>query len=346
MNVLIDTAPLHNQNAARGVGRYTRELVNAMKTVHHPSMAIFTTAEDTQQIDLVHYTFFDFFFMTLPLFRRHKTIVTIHDTIPLQFPKHYKPGIKGSIRFLFQQVAVRTVDHIITDSSVSKRDIHEQLHIPLEKISVVPLAASADLTHKAQPTVEAIRKKFDVPKKYLLYVGDINYSKNIPFLLRLMKNLPVPLVMVGKQMKNTSIQEGKEIADFIVSEHMEDLIILLDHVETNEELSALYSGAIAYIQPSLYEGFGFPILEAMQCKCPVICSVGGSLPEVAGDAALYFHPSDSQSAINAIRKVIHMSGDERLALIHKGIARAQLFSWEKTARETLDVYEKVGKTVQ
>jgi glycosyltransferase involved in cell wall biosynthesis len=341
MNVLIDTSPLKNQSAVRGIGRYTRELVQALRllpTSHH----FFTSEDKAERIQLIHYPYFDFFFATLPFLRPAKTVVTIHDTIPLIFPKHYPRGVKGTLRFLRQKIALKTVAHVITDSHNSKRDIHEHLKVPLDKITPVPLASSPDIVHQHISVVEEMRKKYSIPRKYLLYVGDINYSKNIPFLLRVMKALPaVTLVMVGKQLKNTSIPEGKEIESLLYELNIEERVIRLTDVSDSHELSALYTGAHAYIQPSLYEGFGLPVLEAMQCKTLVVCSLGGSLPEIAGEAAIYFHPHKEDECIQAIKKVLRFTPIQRNALVRKGVERAASYSWERTARETLDIYERI-----
>lgn len=342
MKVLVDTSPLQTASADRGIGRYTRELVAALRAL--PSEHEILTLEDKpKQVDLVHYPFFDFFFATLPLIRRSKTVVTIHDTIPLIYPKHYVPGIKGTLRFWRQRLVLGTVNHIITDSANSRRDIHEYLGVPLDKITPVPLAASESLVRPTQAVIDAVRKTYELPKRYLLYVGDINYSKNLPFLLRVIKLVPhVTLVMVGKQVKNVNIPEGQLIEKTIKDLNIADRVIRLDQVKSEADLAALYSGATAYIQPSLYEGFGLPVLEAMQCKTPVICSLGGSLPEVAGDAAIFFHPHKEEDCAAAIRKLWRFTPTQINALVRKGVERAGEFSWKRTASETLAVYEKVA----
>lgn len=343
MNILIDTSPLINANSIRGVGRYTRELVRALKEL--PTQHQFFTTEDRQQkIDIVHYPYFDLFFHTLPIVRRARTVVTIHDVIPLIFTKNYKPGIKGRISFQLQKVALNSVSHIITDSSASKRDIHEKLRIPLEKITPVPLAASADMQKPTQAVLDQVKKRYQLPKTYLLYVGDINYNKNIPFLLRVVKRIPrLHLVLAGKQMNNTTIPEGAEIHRAIETLGIADRVLCIDSLdgERSGDLVALYSLATAYIQPSLYEGFGLPVIEAMQCRTPILSSLGGSLPEVVNTAGIFFHPRDEDECEQAIRKMLRLNATQRSKLIRLGVERAQEFSWEKTAQQTLSVYESV-----
>ncbi len=344
MQVLIDTSPLLNQNAGRGIGRYTYELLHALRHIAPDDQFRASTDPAPSVIDVIQYPFFDLFFLTLPLRKKAPTVVTIHDVTPLIFAKHYPPGIRGRIKFFIQKLALRSVSHVITDSVISKRDIVEKLGVNPEKISVVPLAASSDITRPNQAAIDAVRKKYELPKYYALYVGDINYNKNLPFLISSMKNVPkLTLVLVGKNMKNTQIREGKAIQKSIELSGIQKRVRLLTEVssQSSEELSALYAGATVYVQPSLYEGFGLPVLEAMQCRTPVVCSLGGSLPEVAGDAALYFHPHDEEECAAAINKVLRFSDKQRLHLISQGVDQAKKYSWLRTAQETVQVYRKV-----
>lgn len=343
MRILLDTSPLENGNQHRGVGRYTAELLAAMRNLHS-SHQIYSTRDLVKDpIELVHYPFFDLFFPTLPLIRATPTVVTIHDVIPLVFPKHYPAGLRGTLSGIRQRLALATVKAVLTDSEVSRRDIHEHLRVPLEKIVVVALAASSSIKRQNNTQIELTRRRFRIPKNYVLYVGDINYNKNIPFLVAAMRHLPsVALVLAGKNVRNTMIPEGKAIEDMIVSHGLEKKVFRIDDLgEDSITLSSLYSGALAYIQPSFYEGFGLPILEAMQCKTPVICSRGGSLPEVAGDAAMYFHPHAEQECVDSVERVLKMTDRARLQMIERGVARAQLYTWERTARETIAVYESL-----
>ncbi|MEP7167018.1 MAG: glycosyltransferase family 1 protein [Candidatus Woesebacteria bacterium] len=344
MRILIDTTPLENANAIRGVGRYTQELIQALRLLSTPHEFVTSKEVGKSSIDLVHYPFFDLFFSTLPLRHSKPTVVTIHDVIPLVFAKHYPRGIKGNVKFFKQRLALRGVSHVITDSQISKRDIIEHLKIQSEKITVVPLAASGEIRKPPQAIVDSVRKQHELPKKYALYVGDINYNKNLPFLISAMSRVEkLALVLVGKNVKDTTISEGREIDRAVKAHGMEKRVYFVDNLGTNsvQELSALYAGATVYIQPSLYEGFGLPILEAMQCRTPVVCSLGGSLPEVAGDAAVYFHPHDEEECATAIMKVLHMPERQLQGLIQKGVDQASRYTWEQTAKQTLAVYEMV-----
>lgn len=348
MNILIDTTPLTNGSAIRGIGRYTAELLRALKDNASPHQIFTTDTVENQAVDIVHYPFFDLFFPTLPIGKRAKTIVTIHDVIPLLFPLHYPKGVKGSLNFWRQKFALRSVSHIITDSESSKRDIVDHLHIRSDKISVVYLAASPDIKKPSQGVLDSVRKKYGLPRNFALYVGDINYNKNLPFLLNVISKIPkLTLVLVGRAMNNQSIPEGKAIHRTIARLGLEKRVRIIDSLEGDsvEELASIYSLASFYIQPSLYEGFGLPVLEAMQCKTPIVCARAGSLPEVAGDAAVYFHPMEVDDCRQAIEKVLRYSDKQLQTMIKKGIEQAATFSWEKTARETIKVYEKVSGSV-
>ncbi len=341
MNILIDTSPLHNGHAGRGIGRYTFELLKALRAV--PSSHQFFTSDDApSHVDLIHYPFFDLFFPTLPQQKKAPTIVTIHDVIPLVFPVHYKAGVKGTISLYRQKLALRSVAEVITDSECSKRDIVLKLGVRSDHVHAIPLAIGDDFIRPPQAFLYDVKKKYGLPKHFLLYVGDINYNKNLPFLLSVVAKIPtLHLVMVGRAMNNTVIPEGKAIHDTISQFDLSSRVTLLDSVDGEHELEAILSLADAYIQPSLYEGFGLPVLEAMRMRTPVICSRGGSLPEVAGDAAVYFHPHDQSECERVIREVLRMSEEERSRMVRKGVAQVEKFSWATTAKQTISVYEKV-----
>lgn len=343
MDILIDTTPLKTASGIRGIGRYVFELVAALRklnTEHH----FYTTDNRPAVFDIIHYPFFDLFFPTLPIFKKKPTIVTIHDVIPLVFPKHHPVGIRGRLSFIRQSLALKSVSWIITDSHASKRDIVEKLKIDPEKVAVVPLGASENFHKRAQSQVDETRKKYDVPKNYVLYVGDINYNKNLPFLISVMGRIQnVSLVLVGKAVNNAAIPEGQAIQRAITEAKNHKFVKLLDKVDSQEDLARLYSGAKAYVQPSLYEGFGLPVIEAMRCKVPVVSSLGGSLPEIVGEMGFLFHPRDPHECENAIRKALRLSPTARAELVKKAYDYSMQFNWERTARETIVVYEKVGR---
>jgi len=345
LNVLLDTTPLSNENKHRGVGVYTRFLSESLAS--NDRVQLFRSKSDipkTQKIDVTHYPFFDLFFSTLPLIKKSKTVITIHDVIPLQFPQFYQPGKKGSLRLFRQTLVARNSEAIITDSEASKADIHKLLKIPTKKIHVIPLAANPELRKLDAPAAHAIRTALNVPEKYILYVGDINYNKNLPQLIKALKYIPedIRLVCVGKNFRPHDVPEWQWIETQIALSDVAGRIQFLAELpaESNRELSALYSGATAYVQPSLYEGFGLPVLEAMQCRTPVVTTNVSSLPEVAGDHAVLVQPT-SESLSEGINQVIEWSASKRERVIKDAYHWSQAFSWSKTAAATIDVYESL-----
>lgn len=342
MEILIDTSPLKTASGGRGIGRYVSELVKALRSLP-TEHKFFTSDQPTASVDLVHYPFFDLFFPTLPIFKKKPTVVTIHDVIPLVFPKHYPVGVRGRLAFARQTLALKSVAHVITDSQTSKRDIVELLKLKPDKVSVIPLAASENFYRRTQAEIEAARKKYELPKNYVLYVGDINYNKNLPFLISVMARIPdISLVMVGKAVTNTSIPEGQAIQKAIADSGNQKFVKLLDNVDSQDDLASLYSGAKAYVQPSLYEGFGLPVVEAMRCKVPVVSSRGGSLPEIVNEMGFLFHPRDPHECEAALRKALRLTPEAKASLVKKAYDYSLQFTWERTARETLAIYEKVG----
>jgi len=343
IRVQLDTSPLNNLNATRGVGMYT-ELLKKYISKRNDVLVLDENSQD--EPDIVHYPFFDLFFRTLPIRKKTRTIVTIHDVIPLLFPEQYPPGIRGKVKLELQKLSLHTVDAIITDSLCSKKDIIQFLHIPEHKVHAILLAGNPSITQQPLVIIENMKKKYNLPQHYLLYIGDINYNKNLPGLIQAFSSLPneYSLVLVGRNFNNTSIPEGEVLHKKISDLQLNDRVVCLTNVpkEPYEDMSAILSGAIAYIQPSLYEGFGLPILDAMQCGTVVVSSNRSSLPEVASDAALYFDPENVQDMKTTLQRAISLSLEERSGYINKGFENVKRFSWEKTAAETIELYYKVS----
>ena len=346
MKVLIDTSPLSNANAIRGVGVYTRLLTKYLEQLDSLQVGA-AGAEDQKQKfepDIVHYPFFDLYFATLPVVRSKPTVVTVHDVIPLRYPKFYPPGVKGKIKLQKQILALKTCEAVITDSQSSKQDIIEFLGIAAEKIHPIYLAANPELEAQGTTTTQRIRNKYQLPKHYLLYVGDINYNKNIPQLIKSLKYVPetLELVLLGKNFKQQDIPEWKWIETQIAMSDVADRVHFLNQVtgDANQELAAIYSGAEIYIQPSLYEGFGLPVLEAMQCKTLVIAAENSSLLEVGGDHVIYTG-TDAEQIGQTIGQVMQWPQAKKANKINQAYEWSQTFSWEQTAEETLRVYQSV-----
>jgi len=345
MKVALETSALKSGHQHRGIGFYTRSLIEALKLLGEEkiSLATFESGQIPADCDLVHYPFFDFFFLSLPLVKRKPIVVTIHDCTPLVFPKHYPPGVKGKFKFLIQNNSLSGVKRVITDSENSKKDIVKFLKYPSEKIDVVylaPVNKVKKVEEKAE--LERITRKYKLPKDFVLYVGDVNYNKNLPGLIKACRLTKIPLVIVGKQATQKKFErkniENEPLLQLIkLVENRKD-VLRLGFVE-EKELASLYTLASCYCQPSFYEGFGIQILEAMSCGCPVITSNLSSLPEVAGKAAILVDPYKVEEIAKAIRAV---SVNKNLAdkLRKAGSLQVEKFSWGETARKTIASYKK------
>jgi glycosyltransferase involved in cell wall biosynthesis len=348
LKVLIDTSPLQNANSLRGVGMYTRFLTEELEK----KRSIEVRRRELQQFekswlpDVTHYPYFDLFFATLPVFRKGKTVVTIHDVIPLKFSKFYKPGKKGLLRFIQQRLVLQSVDAIITDSEASKKDIVQYLKVKPEKVHVTYLAGNPNIEKPHHTKVAEIKAKYSLPEKYILYVGDINYNKNLPQLIKSLKFLPddIHLVCVGRNFTPQEIPEWKWIETQIAMSDVASRVKFIADIsgDANEELSALYAAADCYVQPSLYEGFGLPILEAMQCRTPVISTQNSSLIEIGGEH-VQFVKEDAESIAAGIKVVLGWTESQKTEWVRTAYEWSQKFTWKKTADQTVAVYESLSK---
>lgn len=346
MKVLIDTSPLSSEHAVRGVGMYTRFLSEALE--RHKGIEVFRSGLDqtVPRADVIHYPFFDLFFPTLPFLKRRPTVVTIHDVIPLIFPAAYPPGKRGTLAHTRQKMSLKTVAAVITDSNASKNDIVQHLGVPEEKVHVVYLAANPFLTPITGQALRSARRRLKLPARYILYVGDINYNKNLPQLIKALKFLPddVKLVCVGKNFVPQEIPEWQAIEAQVALSNVEERVVFRSDILSDDyaSLSALYSAALCYVQPSLYEGFGLPVLEAMRCKTPVVATRNSSLTEIGG-SVVEFVETDAEDMAKGIRNVLSLSAVKRKALVTKAAQWQESFTWDTTAKETIAVYERAAK---
>lgn len=323
---------------------YTRQLMAGLENI--PNLNLLTDSTEPKKYDIVHYPFFDFFQPTLPILQfKGKQIVTIHDVIPLQFPEHYPIGKKGTLALAHQKMSLATVSAIITDSQASKEFIAKHLGIPEKKIFVTLLAGNPEITKVSQNKIDAVKEKYHITKEYILYVGDINYNKNIPQLIKTMKYLPndIQLVCAGRNFYPHDIPEWQAIETQVaMSDVAERVQYITDFGEQpTDTLSALYSGATCYLQPSLAEGFGLPVLEAMQAKTPVVTTKLTSLEEVAGEYAVFASEATAEAFAESITTVLDWSQNKRATHVRNAFAWSQTFSWQKTAEATYQVYKSV-----
>lgn len=329
MKIALEISCLKSDSRFRGIGFYLTGLMGEFSK--NPSVQLIKFEHKlNQQADLIHYPGFNPFIISLSLINYLPYVITIHDLIPLKFPTQYPPGIKGKLSWLIQKNLLRFSRAIITDSYASKQDIIHFTAIPSRKIHVVYLAPN--------PIFKPIKpaKNLNLPKKFILYVGDVNYNKNLPFLTKICLKLNYPLVVVGKQAVNTDYDhqhpENQSLVEFqsLVNTNPGKIIPL--GFVSNQDLVQIYNLATMYVQPSLAEGFGLPVLEAMASGCPVLSSRVGSLAEISGNADLKFTPE------NLIR--CWQSAALRLKLSQRGLAQANRFSWAKATTQTLKIYEQ------
>lgn len=352
MKVAVDTGSAGGGNAVRGIGVHTSELLRALKELRYKDIEIlgqdFGEAE-LSRYDLVHYTSFHPHFLTLPAKKpAEKVIVTIHDLIPLIYPKHYPPGLRGKLRFLEQKRRLKNVDAIITISETSKKDICRFLKVSPGNVHVVYLAPKKDfLQIESQSLKKVMREGMGLPKKFILYVGDVNYNKNIITLIKASKILRIPLVVVGKSamvIEELAKQNHPELAHLneVVKELGDPKQVLRLGYLTDVELVGVYNLASVYCQPSFYEGFGLPLLEAMACGCPVVASRIQVHVEIAVAACLFADPKSPEDIAEKIQRVMKDKELKR-QLIETGKVLVEKYSWDNTARETMKVYDSVLK---
>ncbi len=358
MKIAIDVSPLNDNrilsHRVRGTGFYLQNLKNALLEFFPENEYIFFSSggQLDKSVELIHYPYFEPFFLTLPFFEKYKKVVTVHDLTPLVFPDHFPSGFKGKIKWQIQKLNLSGSDRILTDSESSKKDISKYAKINADKIDVVYLAAGKEfqvLDHRSSENgrpktkIQELKTKYKLPPKFVLYVGDATWNKNLPRLIRAANEINAPLVMVGKTLTETNFDKknpwNQDLveAQKLISENTNTRA--LGFVPT-EDLITLYNLATVFAMPSLYEGFGLPILEAMQSGCPVVTSKEGSIREVAGDAAFYIDAYDIKSIADGIAEVFEDS-KLRTRLSEKGLEQAQKFTWKKTAADTIKTYQRV-----
>lgn len=340
MKVAIDSSPLKSGHSVRGIGTYTDKLIESLKRTPNIQLEIFDTG-NIPPADIIHYPYFDLFFHTLPISRPGKRIVTIHDVIPLIFPEHFPSGVRGYINLFFQKRALKNTDFVICNSFTSKNDITDKLSFPKERIEVTYFAASSNFKKIGDMTkLKSVERKFKLPKNFALYVGDVNWNKNLTNLINSIKISKVPLVMVGAAIVDNKVPQTQDLNRLIKRLDLENKIIKTGFVQ-EDELACIYNLADTILLPSFYEGFGFPVLESMACGTPVICADNSSISEIAGGLAIFCDPQDPTDIAQKTLNVLNMSKKSRSSLSGKLISHASTFSWQETARQTVKVYQKV-----
>ena len=347
IKVAIDSGPTKSGDAIRGIGVHTTTLVKCLRKIKDLDIDVVDFSKvDLRGYDIAHYQKFNPYFFSIPFSKRTKTVLTIHDLIYLIYPKHYPAGIKGRIRFLMQKFLVKNVDAVVTISETSKKDIVRFLGIPQEKIHVIYLAPKEVFKpFSDQKLLSKIKSKYSLPERFVLYVGDVDYSKNLLSLCKACKLSKIPLVIVGKQAASKDFDRTHPLNRSLVKllrEYGDNPDIMRMGFVPDEDLVGIYNLASLYCQPSFYEGFGLPVLEAMASGCPVVASRTQALVEIAEPGALFADQKDPADIAEKISLVLKDS-TLRAQLIETGRVLVKKYSWDKVARETHDVYKEVLK---
>lgn len=268
-----------------------------------------------------------------------KVVLTVHDLIAIFYGQDI-PFWSRQYFGRWMPFSYRRADAIICISEHTKKDVIRVLGLPEEKITVTYLAAGSQY-HPVRSKVATgrITQKYRLTQPYLLHVGTVNPRKNLEFLVKVfaevVKSMPsYKLVITGKK---GWYSEG--LFKLVQLLGLTDHVIFTGYIDDRDK-PALYSGASLFLFPSLYEGFGLPLLEAMQCGVPVISANGSSMPEVAGRAGILLPPDDINGWVKTTRRVL-ASAKLRQTMVSQGLVQAKKFSWSKTARETVKVYESL-----
>lgn len=274
-----------------------------------------------------------------PAFGYRRSVITVHDLNFLYYPKFLTAE---SRRYYNQQIewAVQRADHILADSHSAQVDLITLLNVSSEKVTVVHLAADPAFCPLSKKEARRIAAQHDLKSGFLLFVGTLEPRKNIPGLLRAYRLLldeavtTAPLVLVGG-MGWLYDEVFERVEALCLTEHVRFL-----HDVPDADLPGLYNAASVLVTPSFYEGFGLPALEAMACGTPVVVAERASLPEVVGEAGLLVNPDDPEDIAHALIRVL-TEDSLRAQMRKQGLAQAARFTWERTARETLAVYQEV-----
>jgi len=243
-------------------------------------------------------------------------VTTVHDLVFLKYPETVDPLIRATQERRLKRLKSNSTT-IIADSECTKNDLVELCGISKERITVVYPGISPDYKSQSTREIERVKTKYNLPAQFILSVGTQEPRKNLARLAEAASTLNIPLVLVGRHGWGDKTQTLGFVPD--------------------SDLPALYSAATVFAYPSLYEGFGFPVLEAMTCGTAVVTSNVSSLPELAGNAAVLADPL----SVDSIKSGIEQAIKSREKLIKLGITRAQRFTWARTAQQVMEVYDKI-----
>lgn len=286
-----------------------------------------------RKIDRTPSALFHSSYYVLPRLERTPRVCTVYDMIHERFAHLFNQPSDDSFREQKRR-CVTSSERVLAISEATKRDLCEIYDVTPERVDVTPLGVDAEFwrSESSEERIDANRLRPGLPERYLLYVGDRNHYKNFATLAKafaaLRRGMECTLVVVGRDW-------SPDEQTLLSSLRIDQATRLIRH-PGDGELAAIYAGACAFVYPSLYEGFGLPLLEAMACGTPVIAARAGSIPEVAGDAAEYFDPLAPDDLTAAMERVL--APDRAWQLRGLGAMRVEHFTWDRTAELTIDSY--------
>lgn len=339
-----------------GISRYIGELVEGIERVKQPGDRLLLFGQKTgpikdspmsrilweqsalpvnitaQRLDVFHTPI-----GAVPLLARTPSVVTVHDLAFLKYPDQL-PASRRAWLVAATRLSARRAAKIITVSQATANDLKEWLNVPDDRIQAIPLATSGKVERVEGKSLDVFQMKWDIDRPYVLAVGTLEPRKNLPTLLRafarIKDDIDHQLVLVGPEGWLTG-----ELKSTLEELNLGDRVRLTGFV-SDEELGGWYSGADLFAFPSYYEGFGLPSIEAMRCGAPVLCANNSAFPEVVGNAGVLI-PAEDENAWSDSMLDLLQDESKRDELRTLGFARANEFSWERTAQETYDVYEDV-----
>lgn len=336
-----------NSGKKTGIGRYSSDLLAALKKssglrikeINNPYNLNKLVFEQLYLPFKLLFNRVELYFSTsivLPYFLPYRSVVVVYDLVFKLFPEYYRGWLNLTYLKLFFPPSLRRAKKIIAISQCTKNDLVRLYGVAPDKIEVIyPAVGEQYQPVTDQARLKEVRRRYSLPEKFIFNVGTIEPRKNVARLVEAYRALPAdlrsayPLVLCGKK------GWGKSFIEELSG------IIFLDYVG-EADLPLIYNLAALFVYPSMYEGFGLPILEAMSCGIPVVTSNVSSMPEVAGDAAILIEPRETGQLTAAMIKVLTDPIAAR-ELSRKGLVQAGKFSWAKAAAETIAVIKEVAK---